>query len=272
MFAFLSNFLQLKQIKLFSALPLEACRIQKPYLLERSGITSGSVLIFAVPYLTATSSDPHRDLSSYAVSKDYHLFFRSLFDELLTALHQAFPNARAVGFADHSPIDEVHAASLAGLGVMGENRLLITKKYSSYVFLGEVITDADLGGSAGVIKPCIGCHKCRSACPAAGATCLSATSQKKGELTSDEANLLASHATVWGCDVCQEVCPHTRMAMEAGTIFTDIPYFYESPVANLTLQALNAMDEEAFGCRAYAWRGRSVIERNLKLKEEKTGC
>ncbi len=268
MFAFLSNFLQLKQIRLFSALPLEVCRIRKPYLLERLGISHGSVLIFAVPYLTPDAMRCDRNLSSYAVSRDYHLFFQNLFDELIPTFEKAFPNTRIAGFADHSPIDEVHAAALAGLGVIGENGLLITEEYSSYVFLGALFVEAELNGKATELRFCEGCGKCRASCPAQEGICLSDLTQKKGALTPDEVARLSSHPLIWGCDVCQEVCPHTAHALEYGAIYTPIPYFYEQTIPRLDWKILNGMDADTFSCRAYAWRGRAVIERNLQFTEK----
>ena len=268
MFEFLSNFLQLKQIRLFSTIPLELCRIRKPYLLERVGILDGSALIFAVPYLTPDAMRPDRNLSSYAVSRDYHLFFQYLFDELIPAFQAVFPNTRIAGFADHSPICEVHAAALAGLGVIGENGLLITEAYSSYVFLGTLLIGAKSDGEARTIHFCEGCGKCRASCPAQKETCLSELTQKKGTLTVDEVTRLSAHPLIWGCDICQEVCPYTARAVERGSIYTPISYFYEHTIPRLDQNTLNGMDADTFSCRAYAWRGRAVIERNLQLTEK----
>ncbi len=268
MFAFLSNFLQLKQIKLFAALPLDSCRIKKPYLLERAGITDGSVVMLAIPYLTPHALQKDRNLSAYALSKDYHLFFKELFDELIPALRERYPTHRFAGFADHSPIDELHAAASADLGVIGKNGLLITRDHSSYVFLGEIITDARLGGNAREIESCEGCGACLAACPKGAGECLSALTQKKGPLTPDEEARLCAHSLIWGCDICQEVCPHTARAIKDGTIFTPIPYFYDVPILHMDLQVLENLSDEDFACRAYAWRERAVIERNLKLKEK----
>lgn len=273
MFAFLSNFLQLKQIRLFSALPLDACRIKKPYLLERVGICCGSVLMIAVPYLTPAAHATDRNLSAYAVSRDYHLFFKNLFDELIPLLQERYPEHRFAGFADHSPIDEIHAAARAGLGVIGKNGLLITREHSSCVFLGALFTDADLGGEIFEIQSCQGCGKCLAACPKADGECLSSLTQKKGALTADEEERLTNHPLVWGCDICQEVCPHTARAIKDETIFTSIPYFYDAAIPYLNMQILEEMSDEEFACRAYSWRGRGVIERNLNFKKKgETEC
>ncbi len=269
MFTFLSEILQKKHIDTFAPIPLSACKTVRPYLLEREGIADGTVIVLAIPYYTHACKDPARNLSAYAVSKDYHLFFASLFDELLPLLRARFPMHRFAGFADHAPIDEIHAAAAAGLGVLGENNLLLTEPYSSYVFLGEIITDAHIPCEPKPLRHCDGCTVCRRACPArGGALCLSELTQKKGALTADEEQALLAHNTVWGCDICQEVCPYTRRALARGTIFSPIPFFNTDTIPRLTSELLEKMSEAEFQARAYAWRKRETIGRNLKLKEK----
>ncbi len=270
MFHFLSEFFQKNSIHCIAPIRLSDCRITKPYLLERCGIQSGTVFIFAVPYFTKTCEDPHRNISAYAISKDYHIFFRGLFDELIPQLREKFPQNRFVGFADHSPINEIDAAVRAGLGVLGKNHMLLTPLYSSYVFLGEIITDAELPAKALPLRFCSACGACQQVCPAnACGTCLSALTQKKGVLTDSEANLIRKQKIAWGCDLCQAVCPHTQKALESGTIYTPIPFFEEDPIAHLTVDRINTMTQEVFDARAYSWRGKDPILRNLKLIEDK---
>ena len=225
--------------------------------------------MIAVPYFTRACLSPDRNLSAYAVSRDYHGFFEAFFAELLPVLRQKYPNERFAGFADHSPVAELQAAAHAGLGVIGKNGLLITEKYSSYVFLGELITSAHLPAQTRPIASCIGCGKCRTACPMEKiGTCLSALTQKKGELTEAEAADLLAYGSVWGCDLCQEVCPYTQKAIRNGTIFTKIPYFEVDCIPRLTLKILDEMSDEQFASRAYSWRGRETIRRNLALMEK----
>jgi epoxyqueuosine reductase len=275
MFEFLSNFFQKNNIELFDATPLSSCRVIKPYLLEREGFTDGTVIIFAVPYLTQEALAPNRNVSSYAVSKDYHLFFAELFNTLLPLLKATYPNHRFSGFADHSPIDEVHAAASAGLGVIGRNGLLITEKYSSYVFLGEIITDARLEVFPKKVCCCERCGKCDTICPSkiSGNECLSSLTQKKGILKGAEEEYILKFQSAWGCDLCQEVCPHTAQALLRGSIFTPIAFFYNCVIPHLSSQMIASMSERAFSERAYAWRKKETLLRNLRLLEnsEKKG-
>ena len=224
--------------------------------------------MLAVPYFSAACQKSDRNLSCYAIPRDYHLFFKDLFDRLIPLLEERYPNHRFAGFADHSPIAEVDAAAKAGLGVIGMNRLLITEPYSSFVFLGSLITDAKIPCEIHEVKRCEGCGLCRAACPAKdGSECLSAITQKKGTLTDGEEAALLQGRSAWGCDLCQTVCPHTKKALREKTIHSPIPYFREETVSSLTLEALSKMTDTAFSNRAYSWRGRAVIQRNLTLLE-----
>lgn len=269
MLKYLSEYFSERGIRLFAPIPLSACRVGRKYLLDRAEIdpTAGTAILLAIPYFTR-AADSERNLSAYAVPRDYHLFFRDLFDDLLPRLRERYPNDRFAGFADHSPIDERDAAAQAGLGIIGKNGMLITERYSSYVFLGEVITSATLPCSAREIRYCEDCGACRRACPMEEiGTCLSALTQKKGTLTDAEEETIRRYGSVWGCDICGEVCPHTRRALLAGTIDSEIPFFSEQTVSRLTLSDLDAMDDAAFSARAFAWRGRETIRRNLLLFE-----
>lgn len=277
MFSFLSTFFEKKQIDCFGMLPLESCKLVRPYLLEKHGLKeSGTVIVLAVPYYTQSCDSPDRNLSAYATCRDYHLFYKQLFDELIPLLQNAFPNHRFAGFADHSPIDELDAAAKAGLGVIGKNHLILTKKYSSYVFLGELITDAVLPCEEKKIDSCENCGACMQSCPAGECNgCLSALTQKKGALSDGEQEAILKYGTVWGCDICQEVCPHTKRAKENGTIYSPIPFFCEHTIPNLTLSQLDRMTDEEFYTRAFAWRGRDTVRRNVSLserKQEEKGC
>lgn len=272
MLSTVKNLLATRGISLCAPLRLCDATVLRPHLLKRVGIEDGTAFLFAVPYYTTFCDDSARNISAYAVSRDYHLFFEELFDELIPALAHRFPTHKFAGFADHSPIAEVDAAAKAGLGTVGENHLLLTKDHSSFVFLGEIITDAILPVTPQPIDVCASCGACLAACPVDLSVdrCLSALTQKKGELTAEEKSTILASGCLWGCDICQSVCPVTRAAKAAGTLYTTIPFFKEGTISSLTKTDLEEMSEEAFAARAYAWRGKQVILRNLSLKEEKS--
>ena len=263
------------------AIPLSVCKPSKAYLLERDGIPpTGTAIIFAIPYLmTGDVDDPARNVSLYAVPRDYHVYMEELADEALPCLQDLYPSNRFALYADHSPIAEVDAAARGGLGVLGMNGLLLTEEYGSFVFLGEIITDADYTAVTGESAPsfpadpptCEACGACLRACPGhctggERETCLSAITQKKGELTADEAAAVRDGGLIWGCDTCQLVCPRNRRVLEM-RIDTPIPFFRESRICRLDSHILDGMTQAEFQARAYSWRGRGVIERNVALLE-----
>lgn len=266
------------------AIPLSVCKPAKSYLLERAGIPpTGTAVLFAIPYvMTADADDPRRNLSLYAVPRDYHGYVKELEETALPFLKRTYPDLTFALFADHSPILEVDAAARAGLGVIGMNGLLLTHEYGSLVFICELVTDTDYTAVTGEATPefpaeppvCEGCGLCVSACPAGCGVgrrdgCLSALTQKKGILTSEETAAIVKNGLVWGCDACQLACPHNRAVIKAGKD-TPIPYFREARVIRVDTDTIATMDDTAFSQRAYAWRGRAVISRNIELCHKDT--
>ena len=260
-------FFEKEKIEYYSILDYSACREINPGIVERMGFEPRSVILYLLPYYTVFGEN----ISSYAVGVDYHLVIKRISSALADALSGDFPENRFAVFGDHSPIDERHAATVTGLGILGDSGLLINEKYGSYVFIGELISDLALAPDdktpLGEVKRCISCGKCRAACPTGilcgkGDECLSAITQKKGELSASERALMINHGTAWGCDVCQRACPYNEKANT-----TPIADFYEDMIPHLTKATLDAMDKPRFERRAYAWRGRKTIERNLILLE-----
>lgn len=261
-------------ISLAAPIAVKDCNVLRRYKLEKAGFSDldGNfdglfAVILAIPYLTPQKK---RNLSAYAAPRDYHGYFKELFSSLIPRLEEEFHGYRFAGFADDSPIAERDAAAKAGLGIIGDNGMLITEKYSSYVFLGEIVTDLPLECETFEIRRCQGCGVCKRACPMSEiGECLSALTQKKGELSEKEAAAIEKYGSVWGCDICQEVCPHTLRAIKNGTIYTDVEYFKESTVGHLSREILDGMTDGEFAERAYSWRGRKTIERNLGIVENK---
>ncbi len=223
-----------------------------------------SVIVIAFPYLLDESSYSESNISKYAVVSDYHGYVVPLLDKVCKELTEKYPENSFVPFADNSPVSEVYAACLAGIGIRGLNSLLLTKEYGSFVFIGEIVTDLFIEPTGDEINACAGCGKCIKACPNGAVSesgidrekCLSGITQKKGELTEKEKQLIKQSGCGWGCDICQNVCPYNKNAKQ-----TYIKEFIES--------AIPVIDKSTpVEGRAFAWRGKEVIERNLKILDE----
>ena len=239
-----------------------------------------NVVFMLFPYYAGEAG---KKLSAYGAVYDYHGFAREVFSSLESYLNEKYPESFNKGYADHSPYLECEGAALAGLGVIGKNSLLITEKYSSYVFIGELITTLTsdellfegIPEGTGEISYCEGCNACVKACPAGCAGgdsregCISSVTQKKGELTKEETALIKKGGSIWGCDACQAACPHTKRALKKGTIYTNIPYFADSYLGEDPVEKIEKMDDETFSRYPFAWRKRPTIERNIRLLKEK---
>lgn len=192
---------------------------------------------------------PPRDISRYAAVPDYHGICLPMLQSAAAALAARFPQNRFEPFCDNSPVPEVYAAACAGLGVRGDNGLLITPRFGSFVFLGEIVTDLEIPCENRFAR-CPGCGKCAAACPRGGLDCLSAVTQKKGELSVSERAALRENRLLWGCDRCAEVCPLNRTAACTGL-----------DVFRAGYRDTYTENEDITG-RAYAWRGEACIRRN----------
>ncbi|MBQ2810471.1 MAG: epoxyqueuosine reductase [Clostridia bacterium] len=274
----MKEFLRSRGIELFGAIPLSSCKITRGYLLERAGLGMDStVVMMLLPY---RSEHTPKNLSVYASAPDYHAFVSELREDIKAYLGERFEGEKFELFGDHSPIDEVNGACLAGLGFIGDNGLLINEEYSSFVFLCELITSIrpEALGLEMVrdvsIKRCIGCGACMRACPSRcmdksdprpKSECLSAITQKKGELTPEEIALMLDNGSIWGCDICQSVCPYTK-----GAKLTPIDFFKNNVITALTSELIENMSDEELSRRAFGWRGRKTLLRNIYLYEGKT--
>lgn len=274
----LHSYFEKEGIEGFASLPLHAVPVRMPRLLQT--VRDPRTVVFAaIPYAGA---DEPANLARFARVRDYHAYARRLGEGAIACLKTRHSDLSAAAFADHSPFDEVAGAARAGLGLLGDHGLIITEAYSSFVFLFTFVTDLPLAAldaegiprGTGEIVPCEHCGACRAACPGGCIgggrdSCLSAVTQKKGTLTEAETEALRRARTVWGCDVCQEVCPHTKAARAAGTLKTAIPYFTERVLGTLTSDAVRAMTEEEYHGYAFGWRPREVLLRNLAIYEER---
>ena len=269
-----ANFFHDSKLELFSILPFDKMRIINQSKFERRTIQNPkSVIIIALPYFTGRTEETN--ISLYAHSKDYHLFFSDFFKTAKKYFEEKFKGYSFEGYADNSFIDERYGAVISGIGVFGENGTVITKEYGSYVFLGEIITDMPTedfyeGGAFGMdtdFKHCIKCGRCKTHCPiykGECSECLSMITQKKGELSCNEIDLMVKYNTVWGCDICQDVCP-----MNSNIKTTPVDFFYENRINKVSSDIINSMNDEEFSSRAFAWRGRKTILRNTDIYQ---GC
>lgn len=220
-----------------------------------------SVLMAAFPYLLPEERYAGRNVSRYAVPRDYHEICGARLERACALLRAAFPGEEFRPHCDSTSLPEVDLAIKAGLGIRGKHNLLITQAYGSWVFLGGIVTAAQLPmhNAQRTMHNCLNCNACVNACPTGALSghgfdkskCLSHITQRRGELSPEEAALMRRANTAWGCDLCQEACPHNRNAK-----IDPLPEFLLDPIARVT-------EDTPLAGRAYAWRGERVLRRNI---------
>lgn len=232
-----------------------------------------TVLVCGFPYLTdqidMLDDTRPRNVCRYAVFPDYHKIIIMALEAVIAELRELYPEAGFAAFCDISPLPEVFCAVRAGLGFRGENNLLITKEYGSYLLLGEIVTDLTAEYAAPCEKSCLSCGECARNCPNGAISvdgfdkmrCVSYISQKKGELTQDEAEALAKIGLAWGCDRCQEVCPHNTAAYADRRKAKPFAPLTASIQPTLTYENM----AELIKTHSYGYKGEAVLKRNLDI-------
>ena len=216
------------------------------------------------------AEDRDAPVCRYARGGDYHRALAEAMEPAAVCLRQAGIAARVL--SDISPLPEVRTAWQAGLGMRGKNGLLIVPGAGSWVVLGFILTDAPPPQARTELPDCRGCGACLRACPTGALSetgvdpdrCLSAVTQRKGELTEAEAEAMRRVGTLWGCDVCQRVCPENRGVQKAR-----LAVFREDLIDDLTPEMLSGLSnrtlKDRFPDRAFTWRGIAVLRRNSEI-------
>ena len=214
-------------------------------------------------------------ISKYAFGKDYHDVIRKKLTELIELIKKNIGEIHGRGFVDSAPVLERSWAKRSGLGWIGKNGNLITKQTGSFFFIATLITDLELEYDNPFAKDyCGSCTKCIDTCPTNailpdkivdGSKCISYfTIELKEQLIPDEVKGKFDN-WIFGCDICQDVCPWNRFSKPHQEIeFNPIP-----EILNLSNKEWEAMTEGGFkkifkdsAVSRAKWKG---MQRNLKF-------
>lgn len=244
-----------------------ACSASRP-----SDLLDGArtVICVAVPYATREPKGGPLTgrVSNYAWSSDYHRRMRALLSEVA----QLLPGRHAIA-CDTAPLAERAFAARAGLGWVGKHTNLISPELGSFIFLGEIVTQCDLGEDEPLRKSCGSCARCVTACPTAAlrgdytidaSRCIADLTQRTDSIPRHLRALIGNW--VWGCDICQLVCPPTQRAAPAPRAENEpLSPAIATPSLTGLLRLRSGEFKRLFRQTAMGWRGAAVLRRNAAV-------
>lgn len=191
-------------------------------------------------------------IAKYAFGNDYHDVIRSKLKELLARMREEIGEIQGRGFVDSAPVLERSWAARSGVGWIGKNGNLINKQAGSFFFIATLIVDVDLVYDDPYAKDyCGSCRRCMEACPTDailedkvidGSKCISYYTIELKDALINYSNKDHFNNWMFGCDVCQDVCPWNRFSKP-----TSEPGFTPLPeVLNFTTNEWEELTEEAF--------------------------
>ena len=196
-------------------------------------------------------------VAQYAWSSDYHDVLGQRLEQLAEAIRLLAPGSTTRCYVDAGPVPERELAQLAGLGWIGKNMMLINPEIGSFTFIGVVLTDAELEPDAPFeADRCGTCTRCLDACPTQAfvgprdldaRACISyLTIEHRGEFTEAQRAQVGGGDWVFGCDVCQDVCPW-NVSFARATV--DPGFAVRPDVAAPDVRTLATIDEAEFDRR-----------------------
>ena len=203
-------------------------------------------------YTDKVQKDPDAPvISRYAFGRDYHQVMKDRMHQLFSFIQALQPGTEGRVFVDSAPVLDRAWARRAGLGWIGKNSCLISRRSGSFVFIGEIILNLELDPNQVPESDfCGSCRRCVEACPTGAILenrtldsqrCISyQTIENKGEISPELKGRLAGRA--FGCDICQDVCPWNRKA----PLHTEPEFEPRSSLLEMTADDWSQLDQEKY--------------------------
>ena len=204
--------------------------------------------------------------------EDYHHVLRDRLNKLMEYMEEIVPDIQYKIMVDTGELSDRAVAERAGIGFTGKNTFIITEKFGSFVYLGEVITNIPFIPDSPVEDSCGDCRACMDACPTGAIVeagqlnaqrCLAFQTQTKDFLPDVFREKIGTR--VYGCDTCQAVCPRNRsIDFHLHKEFEPDPEVAK-PLLKPMLRMSNREFRATFGHLSGFWRGKNPLQRNAML-------
>jgi epoxyqueuosine reductase len=192
----------------------------------------------------------HARVARYALGDDYHEIIKDRLYDLADWIRETVPGSRTRCGVDTVPVMEKELAARAGIGWVGKNTCVINPRLGSWLLLGEVLTTIPLPADEPATDHCGSCTRCLDACPTGAITapyqldarrCISyLTIEHRGEIADELKPQIGDW--LYGCDVCQDVCPHNRHQPDA----LDPALQPRFPTGGLDVREVLTWDEDTY--------------------------
>jgi epoxyqueuosine reductase len=215
---------------------------------------ANSVIVVAKNYYTPHQHDENVDgkISRYAWGTDYHHVVTEMLDEMCQRITEQHPNATCKRYTDTGAVLEKEWAVRAGLGWQGKHSNVIRRDIGSWFFIGVIITTIPLTPSAIMSDYCGTCTACIQACPTSaitepyvvdGTKCISYwTIETKPDIEIPSNIAQSLDGWLFGCDVCQDVCPWNRFQVPSG----EVKFEPRNNVTHLPPEQVLVLQQETF--------------------------
>lgn len=213
------------------------------------------------------------NISPAASGEDYHRIVREKLNALTAALNDADTEGHYQAYVDNSPFSEKHVAIRAGLGKIMKNGLFYSKKFGSRCYIGIVLTNRASGffglsqrhdDADEYFLRCLTCQACIRSCPGQALSdhgmnsyqCVAYLTQKKEALTESEE--IAMGSQIYGCDVCQKVCPLNMPILKGYETGEEVSL-------DMLLTMSNKQFQQTYQKTAAGWRGKKQLKKNAEI-------
>ncbi len=238
-----------------------------------------SIIVLVVPYMIMDSympgsqGGPRGLVARCARGIDYH----TIVEQKAAQIVSLFKRETGLAFnhrilSDRSPLLERELARNAGLGWIGENCTLVNSRYGSFTALGTILVNFEIEADDPVDGACHHCSLCHEVCPTKAIEepyrlnphlCLSYLNQAAGIFPRDMRRFMENR--IYGCDRCQEACPHNQAVDYSPFSEFSFPLFPAEPLLIPLLTMTRKEFDQTIGLTSAGWRGKTILQRNAVI-------